>query len=87
MLLPDGYVLSEGIRNSDVSDLQSYLSFIADFYTDIPKIPVTGYFGAQTKEAVEKFQELFGLPVNGTVGAVTWYEISNQYNFLKETRA
>lgn len=82
-----GYVLSEGIRNSDVSDLQSYLSFIADFYTDIPKIPVTGYFGSQTKEAVEKFQELFGLPVNGTVGAVTWYEISNQYNFLKDTRA
>ena len=82
-----GYVLSEGIRNSDVSDLQSYLSFIADYYTDIPKIPVTGYFGAQTRAAVEKFQELFGLPVNGTVGAVTWYEISNQYNFLKETRA
>ena len=80
-----GYVLSEGIRSSDVSDLQGYLSFIADYYNAVPKIPVTGYFGSQTKAAVEEFQRLFGLPVTGTVGAVTWYEIANQYNFLIET--
>ena len=80
-----GYVLSEGIRSSDVADLQEYLSFIADYYNDVPKLPVTGYFGAQTKDVVERFQRLFGLPVTGTVGAITWYEISNQYNFLKET--
>ena len=78
-------MLSEGIRSSDVADLQEYLSFIADYYNDIPKLPVTGYFGAQTKDVVERFQRLFGLPVTGTVGAITWYEISNQYNFLKET--
>ena len=80
-----GYVLSEGMRGSDVSDLQTYLSFIADFYNDIPKLPVTGYFGTQTREVVETFQRLFGLPVTGTVGAATWYQISEQYNFLKET--
>ena len=80
-----GYVLSEGMRSSDVSDLQTYLSFIADYYSDIPKLPITGYFGAQTRATVETFQRLFGLPVTGTVGAVTWYEIAKQYDFLKET--
>lgn len=80
-----GYVLSEGMRSADVSDLQTYLSFIADYYSDIPKLPVTGYYGAQTRTTVETFQRLFGLPVTGTVGAVTWYEIAKQYDFLKET--
>ena len=80
-----GYVLSEGQQSADVEALQSYLSFIADYYNAVPKIPVTGYFGEQTRAAVEEFQRLFGLPVTGFVGAVTWYQIATQYDFLKET--
>lgn len=80
-----GYFLSEGLRNSDVTDLQTYLSFIADYYNEVPKIPVTGYFGSQTRAAVEAFQRLFGLEPTGAVGAVTWNEIAQQYDFLIET--
>ena len=80
-----GYFLTEGQRGQNVTDLQTYLSFIADYYNDIPKIPVTGYFGAQTKEAVQEFQRLFGLEPTGAVGAVTWNEIAQQYDFLVET--
>ena len=80
-----GYVLSVGIQNSDVTDLQGYLSFIADYYEDIPKIPVTGYFGSQTKNAVQAFQRLFGLEPTGAVGAVTWNEIATQYDLLRAT--
>ncbi len=80
-----GYFLSEGLRNEDVTDLQTYLSYISDFYTDIPKIPVTGYFGSQTAEAVRFFQRLFGLEQTGAVGAVTWNEIAQQYDFLRTT--
>ena len=80
-----GYFLSKGIRNQDVTNLQTYLSYIADFYTDIPKIPVTGYFGEQTTEAVKVFQRLFGLEPTGAVGAVTWNEIAKQYDFLRAT--
>ncbi len=80
-----GYVLSEGQQSSDVEALQSYLSFIADYYNAVPKIPVTGYYGEQTRAAVEEFQRLFGLPVTGFVGALTWYQIASQYDFLKET--
>lgn len=80
-----GYFLAEGMQNEDVEDLQTYLSFIADFYTGIPKIPVTGYFGSQTREAVTVFQRLFGITPNGIVGANTWNAIATQYDFLKET--
>ncbi len=80
-----GYFLSEGMSGSDVENLQTYLALIGRYYTDIPTLPVTGYFGSQTRAAVETFQRLFGLPVNGAVGPVTWYTITNQYNFLAET--
>ena len=80
-----GYFLSEGMRGQDVTDLQTYLSFIADYYNDIPKIPVTGYFGSQTRDAVESFQRLFGLEPIGSVGAVTWNTIAQQYDFLVQT--
>lgn len=78
-----GYVLSEGMRNDDVSDLQTYLSYIGSVYPEIPEIPVTGYFGEQTRDAVYTFQRLFGLPISGLVGHSTWYTIAEEYNALK----
>lgn len=80
-----GYFLAEGMQNEDVEDLQTYLSFIADFYTGIPKIPITGYFGSQTRDAVTVFQRLFGITPNGIVGANTWSAIASEYDFLKNT--
>lgn len=78
-----GYFLSEGMEGEAVSDLQGYLSFIADINTAIPKIPVTGYFGSATENAVETFQRLFGLVPNGAVGPLTWYTIAREYDILK----
>ena len=80
-----GYFLSEGLQNNDVTDLQTYLSVISEYYTEIPKVAVTGYFGPQTKAAVETFQRLFGLEPTGIVFARTWSEIAKQYDFLVET--
>ena len=78
-----GYVLSEGMQNEDVRDLQTYLSYIGRTYPEIPEIPVTGYFGEQTRDAVYTFQRLFGLPISGLVGHSTWYAIAEEYNALK----
>ena len=80
-----GYFLAEGMQNEDVEALQTYLSYIADFYTEIPKIPITGYFGSQTRDAVTVFQRLFGITANGIVGANTWSAIASQYDFLRGT--
>ena len=77
-----GYFLSVGMRNDAVSDLQTYLSLIGRYYPELPELPVTGYFGEQTKNAVEEFQRLFGITVTGAVGPVTWNDIAKQYDFL-----
>lgn len=80
-----GYFLSEGMSGENVRDLQTYLSLIGRNYESIPEIPVTGYFGPQTREAVIAFQNAFGLTPNGAVGPVTWNTIAQQYDFLIES--
>lgn len=77
-----GYFLSIGMRGQNVTDLQTYLNLIGRNISEIPIVPVTGYFGEQTQNAVETFQRLFGIPVSGAVGPVTWYQIAGQYDFL-----
>lgn len=78
-----GYVLSPGMSNNDVRAFQTYLNVIGRTYRDIPEIPVTGYFGAETENAVRIFQELFGIPVSGLVGAPTWDAVSKEYNYIR----
>lgn len=75
-----GFFLSLGMRNESVSNLQTYLALIARNIPEIPEIPVTGYYGEQTRDAVLTFQRLFGLPESGAVGPVTWATIANQYD-------
>lgn len=77
-----GFFLSEGMRGENVEALQTYLSVIGKNIPQIPEIPVTGYFGSQTRDAVITFQNLFGIPSNGAVGPVTWYAIAREYNAI-----
>ena len=77
-----GYFLTEGMSGENVRDLQTYLALIGRNYDSMPEIPVTGYFGPQTREAVIAFQNAFGLTPNGAVGAVTWNTLAKQYDFL-----
>ena len=77
-----GYFLSEGMRDQNVTDLQTYLNLIGRNISAIPEIPVTGYYGSQTENAVSIFQQLYALPVSGAVGPVTWYAIAREYDAL-----
>ena len=40
---------------------------------------------AQAKNAVEAFQKIFGLPVDGVVGNVTWYNLNKAYTSILNT--
>ena len=77
-----GVVLRVGADGEDVRLLQQYLNYVGESFTSIPRVDVTGYFGPRTREAVIAFQEQFGLPVNGTVGAITWNAITDVYSDL-----
>ena len=62
-----------------VQQMQEQLDRIAQTYTAIPRITADGVFGNATKEAVQKFQSVFGLPATGIVDYPTWYRISEIY--------
>ena len=69
----------EGMSGDDVEQAQTFLSFLSQVYTEIPEIPVTGYFGERTREAVLAAQRLFGIPPTGTIGPVTWNILAERY--------
>lgn len=74
--------LDIGDRNSEVTELQTYLSTNATIY---PERLVTGYFGQLTKAAVERFQTAQGIVSQGTpattgygrVGPITMARINS----------
>lgn len=74
-----GIPLQTGSTGQYVRTIQEQLNTISNNYPAIPKIRVDGIFGSQTRAAVEKFQEIFGLPASGIVDFATWYQISNIY--------
>lgn len=79
-----GYVLSEGMRGENVRDLQTYLARISTFITEIPTIAVDGIYGPATSNAVRIFQRLYKIPVSGSVGPVTWFNIAREYDLSYE---
>ena len=79
-----GTTLSFGTTNNDVRTIQEQLNAISNNYPKIPKLPVTGYYGEQTQNAVKIFQEIFDLPQTGNVDFATWYEISNIFVAVKK---
>lgn len=78
-----GVILRQGAQGEAVETLQEYLAYLSETYPEIPTVPVTGVFGNQTQAAVEAFQRLFGLNVDGMADPVTWNSIASAYADLK----
>ena len=74
-----GYNLGLGATGDKVRQMQEQLARISKSYPAIPRVRADGIYGPSTREAVEVFQSVFGLPVTGVVDYNTWYEISNIY--------
>ena len=74
-----GVVLRVGSRGDDVRLIQEYLSAISPTFPSIPTLTPDGVFGSRTRDAVVAFQEEFGLPINGRVGAITWAAIADVF--------
>ena len=77
-----GIPLRLGSSSDSVTLLQEYLNYVATVFTEIPTVPVTGYFGTQTQEAVLAFQRRFGIAPTGTVAAATWLALTTIYSDL-----
>ena len=86
-----GTALRIGSSGAEVVVIQTELNRIAQDYPSIPKVPeVDGIYGPKTEASVRRFQEIFGLDVDGVVGRSTWYELVRLYtavNRLSELRS
>ena len=80
---PDALV--QGARGEKVRLLQYMLAVLAEYIDEIPTVTIDGVFGPATAEAVRAAQRWLGLPVTGTVNAVTWDEIYDQYSGIENT--
>ncbi|MEG1741837.1 MAG: peptidoglycan-binding protein [Acetivibrio sp.] len=74
-----GYDLSEGMSSDKIKQMQNQLNIISKGYPLVPKVLEDGIYGAQTKNSVEVFQGIFGLPKTGVVDFPTWDKISEIY--------
>ena len=75
-----GSPLRRGSSGPSVVVVQVELNRIAQNYPAIPKLAtVDGIFGSRTEASVRRFQEIFGLTVDGIVGKATWYALVRLY--------
>lgn len=74
-----GYDLNIGASGMKVRQIQEQLNTIGEVYTEVPQGPVDGIYGERTKEAVRRFQSVFGLGQTGIVDYPTWYKIQEIY--------
>ena len=80
-----GYVVSLGSAGNPVLAIQRDLRRIRKNYPAIPNITSTlGIYDQETVNAVKKFQEIFSLPITGSVDKATWYKIKYVYTSVKK---
>ena len=72
----------EGSSGSWVKSIQYYLHVIACYYTDLPQIEITGYFGPETRDAVIALQKKFNIIVDGVVGIQTLALLDQLYKSI-----
>ncbi len=79
-----GIILQNGSQGSEVTFIQERLRFISIYYKNIPTIQVDGIYGPATTSAVNAFQKMLGLDVDGKVGNQTWQKINEVYYELNQ---
>lgn len=76
------FYLSSGDTGIGVFKMQEYLNEIAAANQCLRPIPVDGMFGPRTTTAVQMFQYLYDLTIDGVIGSKTWDAIVNERNSL-----
>lgn len=76
------FYLTQGNTGLDVFKMQEYINEIAERNTCLRPVPVDGNYGTRTTTAVQQFQYLYNLSIDGNIGKNTWDAIINTRNSL-----
>ena len=74
------YYLNVGNYGIEVFKMQEYLNEFADKNPCLKKVVVDGEYGNATRIAVQQYQYLKDLPIDGVIGKATWDDIINERN-------
>lgn len=77
-----GTVLRNGSSGPDVALLQTWLNGLRSRWPQLPALTVDGRYGSGTTKAVNEFQTLMALKVDGHAGSDTWNTAYGQYAAL-----
>lgn len=68
-----------GDSGSAIKNIQYFLNYLSEFYSEIPRVEIDGIYGPSTENAVKAFQRFFELPITGTVDLSTYDTLYRTY--------
>ena len=68
-----------GDSGSAIKNIQYFLNYLSEFYSEIPQVEIDGIYGPSTESAVKAFQRFFELPITGTVDLSTYDTLYRTY--------
>ncbi|MDR0986784.1 MAG: peptidoglycan-binding protein [Ruminococcus sp.] len=74
------FQICEGDSGATVFILQALINAIAEHYSNIPPVAITGICDAATETAVKALQQTAGLPPSGIIDDRTWDALASLYN-------
>lgn len=77
--------LVPGMQSAEVQVLQYLLAVVGAYYVNVMPVDITGYYGEMTENSVKSFQQVFGLPVTGTVNEQTWVDLFEAYDGIVQS--
>lgn len=77
-----GFLLMPGDTGELVHLTQVLLNLAARRFANLPQIPVSGSYDADTEQAVRRLQEVSGLPQTGRLDRDTWNRLAALLNQL-----
>ena len=64
--------------------MRTYLSYISDYFFDLPSIGVSNIFDMRLQNTVQAFQRIFALNPTGQIDERTWNTVADVYSTLRE---
>lgn len=80
-----GHVIMFGEKGYLIQLLQIMINTIADYYTNIRNVPVSGKFDEPTMCAVIQLQNILGIYPDGQLDKSAWNKIVRLYNIYAKT--
>lgn len=79
-----GVTLRRGDVGPSVRVMRTYLSYISDYFFDLPSIGVSNIFDMRLQNTVQAFQRIFALNPTGQIDERTWNTVADVYSTLRE---